>query len=204
MGGLGGVLTPPAGSTLSHFCERVGVTLDMFGTGMWEVAQSCGTADVMEPLDTPLLSPEEWSRRVEAVIEDRFGVHVDLSDFGAKWFADRPPNDVLVEYVRGLRRDGHFVGMLSNMPPAFEPHWRVMVPPDEFFDDVVLSHEVGTRKPQREMYDLAACRAGVGADRCILVDDLEFNCIAARAAGWEAVWFGDTARAIEELGALLE
>jgi putative hydrolase of the HAD superfamily len=131
-------------------------------------------------------------------------VHADLSDFAEKWFADRPPNEPWVRYLRTLRGRGCFVGMLSNMVPCFEPYWRAMVPPDGLFDDLVLSHEVGTRKPERTIFDLAAGRAGVPAGRCVLVDDLEPHCAAARAVGWHAVHFVTADAAAAELDELLE
>src|SRR6266508_1436354 len=124
---FGGVLPPPVTETLLAFCGRVGAAPDELLPAMFAVAESYGSEDVMEPLDTPLLSEEEWARRVEEILYERFGVRADLSNFAEKWFADRPPNAAMVAYLRTLKERGWFVGMLSNMVPSFEPHWRVMV-----------------------------------------------------------------------------
>jgi putative hydrolase of the HAD superfamily len=195
---FGGVLTPPVPVTVAAFCKRVGVAPDLLIAAMTAVARRYGTDDLMEPLDTPLVTEEEWGKLMEAEVYERFGVLADLSDFSGKWFADREPNAELVQYLVSLRARGHFVGLLSNMVPAWDIHWRRMVPP-ETFDGIVLSFEVGVRKPQEAIYCLAAAQAGAVHNECILIDDLEKNAIGARAAGWSAIQFQNNAGAIEQL-----
>jgi putative hydrolase of the HAD superfamily len=156
----------------------------------------------MAPLDTPLVSEEEWARQMEAVLRTDHLATVDLSDFGTKWFTDRETNGHWLEYLRWLRASGVFVGMLSNMVPSWDRHWREMVSP-ESFDDLVMSFQAGCRKPEREIFDLAAAKAGARPAQCVLVDDIEANCAGARKAGWQAVHFTDTTRAIAGLERLM-
>ncbi|WP_346538212.1 HAD family phosphatase [Micromonospora sp. DPT] len=196
---FGGVLTPPTRVTLEDFCLRVGVAPDLLLAAMRTVGDSYGT-DPMAPLDTPLVAEETWARQVETVLAERYGVVADLSRFGERWFAGRPANQSWVRWLRRARRKGVFVGMLSNMVPSWDAQWRRMVPADGTFDDVVMSFEVGHRKPDPEIFHLAAARAGVPAGECLLVDDLPENCAGARAAGWQAVEFTGTDEAV----ALLE
>ncbi|MEM7676086.1 MAG: HAD family phosphatase [Myxococcota bacterium] len=200
---FGGVLTPPVQQTVAAFCARVGASEKMLLTAMTVIAKRHGTSDIMEPLDTPLVSEEEWSRQMEAEVQDRFGVTIDMSNFGAKWFTDRDPNQELVTYIQSLRSRGLFVGMLSNMVPSWDVLWRKMVHPDSF-DQVVKSFDVGTRKPRLEIYALARRLAGVPAQNCILIDDLIQNIEGARQAGWKAVHYrDDNKEAIEETERLL-
>jgi putative hydrolase of the HAD superfamily len=199
---FGGVLTPPLGHTMSIFCREIGVSTDAFLAAMRTVGDSYGT-DPMAPLDTPLISEEQWAREMEAALLRDHGATADLSDFGDKWFTDRETNERWLATLRRLKADGMFVGMLSNMVPSWDRHWRLMVPPDDLFDDVVLSFEVGSRKPERRLFDLAADRSGVTPQECLLVDDLAANCEGATEAGWQAIHFTDTAAAIERLERLL-
>jgi putative hydrolase of the HAD superfamily len=74
---------------------------------------------------------------------------------------------------------------------------------DELFDAVVDSAFVGLRKPDPAIYALTCERLGVPAEQCVLLDDMERNCEAARAFGMESVRFADTTQAIADLGALL-
>ncbi len=199
---FGGVLTGPAHETLTAFCAAVEVPPEQLVGAIALVARSYGTDDLMEPLDTPMVDADTWTGQVEQVLLDRFGTEADLSDFAAKWFAGRPPNQPLIDHLARLRARGHFVGMLSNMVPAFEPHWPQIVDA-ELFDDLVFSYEVRTRKPQRAIYELAAERAGAAASDCILVDDLPANCDGAREAGWGTVLHGPESDTVGELEALL-
>jgi len=200
---FGGVLTAPALELMKTYCERIGVEPAMLGTATWAVARSFGTDDPMEPLDTPLVSEPEWCRMVEAELRERFGVEADMSRFGERWLEGQRGNPEWSDYLRSLRERGYFVGLLSNMMPGFEPHWRSFIPAAELFDDLVLSCELGMRKPLPAIFELAERRAGVLPGECVLVDDLEVNCEAARAAGWAAVHFTEAARAIELTEGLL-
>lgn len=191
---FGGVLTPPVGDTLGRYCAWLRVPVPVFRSAMAEVATECGVTDPMAPLDIPLVDQVTWERRMGGVLA-RHGYRVDLSGFPDRWFADRAVNAEWVVRLRGLRERGIFVGLLSNMPPAWDPYWRLMTAPADLFDGVVLSFEVGCRKPEAAMFAVAAQRSGVPAGECLLVDDLPANCAGARAAGWHAVEFQDAASA---------
>lgn len=196
---FGGVCTPPVRDTMRVFSERVGVEQGLLEKAIGRVTERAGAIDSMELLDTPLISEDEWARRVEAVLAEEFGVRADLGDPGEAWFGGRPANGEWVSALRELRAHGVFVGLLSNMVPTWERHWRAMVPPDGVFDALVMSYEVGVRKPMREIFDHAASAAGVPAESCVLVDDLAANCAGALAAGWHAVEFKDTREAVSEV-----
>jgi HAD superfamily hydrolase (TIGR01509 family) len=78
-----------------------------------------------------------------------------------------------------------------------------MLPVAEIFDVVVDSAFVGTRKPERRIYELTLERLGVEAAGALLIDDVEINCEAARELGICAVHFRTTEQAIEETEAAL-
>jgi putative hydrolase of the HAD superfamily len=196
---FGGVLTPPVSQTMADFSRRVGVEPHAMRSAMVAVGVAHGT-DMMAPLDTPLMTENEWASEVERMLRTCWGVDADLSHFADKWFAGRPANQEWVACLRDLRARGCFVGLLSNMVPTWERHWRAMVPPDGLFDDLVFSYLVGFRKPEAEIFELAAQRAGIPPSRCVLVDDLPANCRGAEAAGWHAVQFTTAA----EAGTLVE
>lgn len=200
---FGGVLTPAMSHTWGAFCARLGVDPTTLLDTVVRVSASFGTTDFMEPLDTPLVSEREWLARIGAILEAEHGYTVELETLGPIWFDDRETNHRWIERLRRAGRDNLFVGVLSNMVPTWDAHWRKLVPVDELFDDVVLSFEVGSRKPDPEIFRLAAERAGVAPGECVLIDDLRVNCAGAVAAGWRAIEFTDTDRAVAELDALL-
>ncbi|MEU0686724.1 HAD family hydrolase [Streptomyces uncialis] len=201
---FGGVLTPPIQHTMGTFCAAQGLDPQVLLQALGKVTARYGTTDVMEPIDTPLITEEEWLAQISEVLAADHGVTGKrLTSLADAWFDGRETNHEWVAVLRKARERGAFVGMLSNMVPTWDAHWRRMVDPAELFDDVVLSFEVGHRKPSPGMFALAAERAGVPAGSCVLIDDLAHNIAGAEAAGWQAVHFTDTTTAAERLDALL-
>ncbi|OZM79637.1 HAD family phosphatase [Pseudonocardia sp. MH-G8] len=195
---FGGVLTPPIEHTLMAFCRRHRLDPVDVGAAAATVTARYGTDDVMLPLDTPLVSEQEWLRE----IADELGMAEAPTTMADSWFDGRETNHAWLARLDALRASGVFVGMLSNMVPAWDTHWRRMVGPGHF-DGVVLSFQVGMRKPSPEIFALALERSGTRPDETVFVDDLAGNCAGARAAGWTAIHFTDTAAAVAELDTLV-
>jgi putative hydrolase of the HAD superfamily len=197
---FGGVLTPPVEETLAKFCRDHGLVREKLLAAMAAVGNRYGTKDPLEPLDTPLVTEETWLRQ----LSDELGGTLRISSLADAWFDGRETNLAWVDALREVRGTGVGVSLLSNMVPAWDTHWRRMVDVDELFDHVVLSFEVGHRKPDPAMFALAAQRAGVQPSECLLVDDLAKNCTGAEAAGWRAIHFVDAESAADELRQLTD
>jgi putative hydrolase of the HAD superfamily len=74
------------------------------------------------------------------------------------------------------------------------------------FDAVVLSYEVGVRKPDPRVYAHCQRLAGRPAAECLFIDDLPTNVQAARACGWQGLVYergGDLRRALAGCGVRL-
>lgn len=199
---FGGVLTPPVDVTFSQFADRVGVPLWALKESMRLVGEKYGT-DSMGVIDIPLMDEASWSGELEDVLGGTFGLVADLENFGDRWFAGRPANKAWAAHLETFRARGAFVGLLSNLPPSWERHRRFMID-DSHFDDIVCSYAVGSRKPDPEIFRLAAERAGLPPHQCVLVDDLEKNVAGAVAAGWQAVHFRDADQAARQVAGLLD
>jgi putative hydrolase of the HAD superfamily len=79
------------------------------------------------------------------------------------------------------------VGVISN---ATDLARRVLDHLDlsKYFDIMVLSDEVGVRKPSKRIFQIAAEEAGVSPHRCIYAGDkLAVDVVGARSAGMNAV-----------------
>lgn len=115
-------------------------------------------------------------------------------------FAGVQPDVAMVEAVRRAREAGVRTALVSNS-------WGVHRYPrdmfDELFDGVVISGEEGIRKPSRRMYELGAERAGVRAEACVFVDDLEFNLKPAQDMGMATVHHTSAETSIPELERIL-
>ena len=71
------------------------------------------------------------------------------------------------------------------------------------FDATVVSHEVGLRKPDPAIYQLALDRLGVEANATVLVDDMQANIEAAEGLGIAGVLHVDVASTEARLKELL-
>ena len=59
----------------------------------------------------------------------------------------------------------------------------------KYFNIVVSSAEEGAAKPNPEIFDIAVCRAGTYADRCIMIGDrLDNDIIPAKKLRFKTVW----------------
>jgi len=109
----------------------------------------------------------------------------------------------MVEFCRSLRTGGLKTGLLTNNAKEFEDFWRPLIPLDELFDDVVDSSEVGLRKPDARIYELALGRLGVEAADAVFVDDAPGNVAGAERVGIRSVLIGphrsDVPAALEAL-----
>nr|WP_240963304.1 HAD-IA family hydrolase [Antrihabitans stalactiti] len=104
----------------------------------------------------------------------------------------------MFELAEDLREAGLAVGLLSNSWGNTYPRAQI----DELFDPVVISGEVGLRKPHAAIYELAVDKLGVPADRVLFIDDAEPNVLGARAVGLQALLHLDhpsTRAAVAEL-----
>jgi putative hydrolase of the HAD superfamily len=106
----------------------------------------------------------------------------------------------MFDAVAAARRAGIRTGLVSNSWGE-EGYDRARF--DELFDVLVISGELGIRKPAPEIYSLAAERLGRPPERCVFVDDLPGNLKPAAALGMATVLHRDAGATIPRLEALL-
>jgi len=102
----------------------------------------------------------------------------------------------LAPYVRRLRARGLLTAVVSNAEGPARPGLEGLGP-------VVLSGEVGLRKPDPALYLLVADLLGVAPDACVVVDDLASNVRGAVLAGMTGVHHVSRERTLAELALLL-
>jgi putative hydrolase of the HAD superfamily len=199
---FGGVLTSPLLDSFAAFQDSSGISLEQLGVAMGAIFEREGKQPLFE-LETGRITEATFVRELGAELTRQLGRPVELHEFGERYFEHLHPNERMIEYMRELRGRGYKLAICTNNVREWEPLWRAKLPVDELFEVVVDSGFVGTRKPERRIYELTLERLGVGPEVALLVDDIELNCEAARALGIAAVWFRSTDQAIEELEAAL-
>ncbi len=87
------------------------------------------------------------------------------------------------ELARDLQAAGHKIGVLSNAPDDLRDRFLSDLPVDVNWDAIVVSGEIGMRKPDSRIFEHAAAEIGVAPERCFFIDDLEENVLGAQAIG---------------------
>ncbi|SRR5579883_1585740 len=113
------------------------------------------------------------------------------------------PNDDVCALVPALKPRYRLV-LLSNTNELHAVHFRRQFADTlAHFDALVLSHEVGMRKPCADIYAHCHTIAGSSPRECLFVDDLPANIEAARACGWQGIIYHrgvDLRREMRKLG----
>ena len=197
---FGGVLTTPLIRGFLAYQEQAGVTVEELGTTMARSAEEDGVHPLYA-LERGEISEAEFQRRLEGRLDGRF----DFQHLRRLYFERLEPNREMIEFVRDLRGRGLRTALCTNNVREWEPLWRSKLPElDEVFEVVVDSAFVGSRKPERKIYDITLERlGGVKPQECVFVDDIDVNCEGARELGMHPVRFEETSRAIAEVEALL-
>lgn len=150
----------------------------------------------------------EYRAEVLEAFRDR-GHDVDpfeiLARIGSGGDDGKPIREDVVEAVRAIRRGGHLTALVTNNVLELRDLWRPLIPLEELFDAVVDSCEVGMRKPNPRIFELALeILGGVDPEEAVFLDDYEGNVVAAERLGMRAILVGaDHRPAFEELAGLL-
>jgi putative hydrolase of the HAD superfamily len=112
------------------------------------------------------------------------GTDAELSRAFADMFTPNEPVCALVPQLKPRYR----LLLLSNTNALHYEHFRRQFADTlDLFDGLVLSHEVGIRKPHRGIYDHAQRLAECPPHECLFIDDLPTNIDGARACGWQGL-----------------
>jgi putative hydrolase of the HAD superfamily len=188
----GGVLTSNLFDSFRSFCELEGLQPEEIGR---RFRRDPACRDLLIALETGQLPEEEF--------EQRFGEILGVDGVGLidRLFAGSGPEHDMLEAVLRARRSGVRTGLVSNSWGTRRYDRERLA---ELFDGVVISGDVGIRKPAPEIYELGAERIGVAPSECVFVDDLPFNLQPAAELGMATVHHTSAEQTITELEALLE
>ncbi len=187
----GGVLTSNLFESFGAFCEEEGIEHDAIGRSFRE---DRAARQLLIDLETGKLPEEEFEPQFAAMIGVQPAHLID------RMFAGSVPDEPMVAAVLNARRQGVRTGLISNSWGT-RRYDRAQLA--ELFDGVVISGEVGIRKPAPEIYELGAERIGLDPSACVYVDDLAFNLGPAAELGMATVHHIRSEETIAELERLL-
>jgi len=200
----GGVLTGPLSTAIEKWAEADRVDLEAYFdlVNYWlgpEFSRLAHTNPI-HALEVGALTIEDFEGTLKREMETRTGRHFPGPGMVARMFAmfDHAPD--MNGLVYRARRCGVRTGLISNS-------WGNEYPRDgwnDMFECVVISHEVGLRKPDPAIFELAISTLGVSAGECVFVDDLHTNVAAAVEFGMIGVHHTSYDSTLMELNAIFD
>jgi putative hydrolase of the HAD superfamily len=188
----GGVLTSDVFDSFAAFCAAEGLPRDAVRERFRHDSEA---RDLLAQLETGALASADFEARFAALLGVRPKRLIE------RLFGGIEPDPAMLAAVAAARAAGVRTALVSNSWGELGVYERERFP--ELFDAVVISGEVGLRKPDPAIYRLAAARLGLPAARLVFVDDLPGNLKPARALGMLTVVHRDAASTVAQLEDLL-
>jgi epoxide hydrolase-like predicted phosphatase len=195
----GGVLTMPIHTAIAGWLKAAGVDHNHYGEVVrrW-VEPSPGEISPVHLLERGELAVEDFELLLSTALA-REGSTVEARGLVGRMFAELAIyEDSMTSLVTRARAAGVRTALLSNSwgNEYDRSGWH------EMFDTVVISGEVGMRKPEPGIFELVLDRIGLRADECVFIDDMAHNIVAAEQAGLVGIvhrTFDETAAELKAL-----
>jgi epoxide hydrolase-like predicted phosphatase len=200
----GGVLTTPLQDSMLAWCDADGIDYVAFRAVMKDwLGTSYGDEAAINPvhaLERGEMEVPDFERELGRRLRTFDGQPVEVPGLLTRMFAGFGPLPPMIEAVRHAKAAGLATALLSNSWGNDYPRegWT------ELFDVVVISGEVGMRKPEPEIFRLTAERLGLAPEQCVFVDDLRPNVRGATAVGMVGIHHVTPQETLDALEALFE
>jgi glucose-1-phosphatase len=167
-----------------------------FETGVQALHGACSISrDRLEEV----LWDETWIRRYElgeistgefhSYLCETAALKMDLAGFREVWSSVFLPGLLVSERLIAALKRKYPLILVSNTNEAHFEFIRDRYPVLDYFDQYVLSYEVGSMKPDRKIFELAIRVSGFRPNALFFTDDREENILAARDLGINAHQF---------------
>ncbi|HWH32877.1 MAG TPA: HAD-IA family hydrolase [Egibacteraceae bacterium] len=225
----GGVLTSSVTRSFRAFCREQGLDGELAKETFLEAYTTAdGEESAIHKVEKGLITAEEFAELLAGIFSRKAGRPVPAEGLIAGLFSRMELNEELFAAVAAARRAGVRTGLLSN---SWGTHAQPVDPPGlvpvdalggsdeqhrpqrldgyprhrfgETFDAVVISGEVGMRKPDEDIYRYAAELLGLEPAGCVFVDDLDRNVEVAERLGMAGIVHRDNDETLPRLAELL-
>jgi epoxide hydrolase-like predicted phosphatase len=183
----GGVLTGDLSVAVDAWAEQDGIDLEAYRS---VIRDWLGAEYELEARLNPIHALErgemlvpDFDRRLAEALSARTGRSYQAEGMLARMFAHFEHAPDMAALVHRAHAAGIRTGLLSNS-------WGNDYPRDgweDMFDAVVISGEVGMRKPEPRIFEHAVKLLDLEPQECVFVDDLPHNVTAAVALGLAGV-----------------
>ncbi|NUR85483.1 MAG: HAD family phosphatase [Nonomuraea sp.] len=199
----GGVLTTSLTDSIARWIAADRIDGPHYREVMRELIDHAYRGDngenIIHALERGELDGEVFERDLAARLLTVDGVPPVAEGLLTRMFAEFARVDTMYDMLRDVRKNGVKTCLLSNS-------WSNSYPRHEWdglFDDIVISGEVGMRKPEERIFRHALDRLGLPGEECVFIDDIEANIQAAGALGIIGIHHRDADTTITELESVL-
>ena len=198
----GGVLTGEMRTAVQSWAEADGVPLDSYVATIRDwMGEPYGVEARLNPihaLERGEITVPDFEQRLAEALTLRTGREFDADGLLSRLFSHFEHAADMSGLVRRARKACLRTGLLSNSWGNDYPRdgW------DEMFDVVVISGEVGMRKPEAGIFEHTLELMGLPAAQTVFVDDLRHNVDAAVALGMVGVLHRTYEQTLLELEAI--
>jgi putative hydrolase of the HAD superfamily len=179
-----------------------------FELGMQRLAANCGLSRVEFE---QVIWSKNWIRRYERGEISTADYHkylcetgrlqMKLEEFRESWSSVFLPELIVSEALLAELKRNYPLILVSNTNEAHVEFIGSRYKVFDYFEHKIFSHEVGSLKPDRKIYDAAIAAAGKPPAALFFTDDREENIAAARQIGIHAHRFVSESDLIEALRA---
>lgn len=197
----GGVLTSGLTEALGAWAAADGIDYDAYFTAVTDWLNATAVEAELNPihaLERGQIAVPDFEVKLAAMLRRRDGGPVPAEGLIERMFAHFEHQPQMSALVRRAKDAGIRTALLSNS-------WGNSYPRDTWagmFDAIVISGEVGLRKPEPDIYRYAAEAVGLVPAECVFVDDMAPNVEGAEAVGMLGVQhhsYDETLRALETM-----
>jgi putative hydrolase of the HAD superfamily len=198
----GGVLTTDLKESLSAWASSHGIDYLQFRQAMLELmyaaTSNADAPNLVHALERGELERTHFEAELASRLRTLDGQPVDSAGLLIRMFEHFKQVPAMSDVVGRARRAGLKTGLLSNSWGNDYPRqgW------DDLFDAVVISGEIGMRKPDPEIYQYTVKLLGCEPGEVVFVDDLPVNVRGAVTAGLVGVVHRGYEETVMELEAL--
>jgi putative hydrolase of the HAD superfamily len=196
----GGVLTTPVRDSIKAWLVRDSIDPASFSRMIkaWLSRNS--------PEDTPIrrleigeLSISEFNGLLAQELVDLDGGSIAPGDLVTSMFASLEVDSSMIELVKDVKDVGVRVALLSNSWGTTYPREEI----DSLFEVIVISGEVGMRKPNADVFQYTLGLLGAEPDRAVFIDDAEPNTEGAGRLGIRTILHTDQISTRRQLATLI-
>ena len=197
---FGGVMTTSLENAMAAFAAANGIEIQHLVRAALS-AYMGAEDDLVTGFETGRISEGDFSVAFAARLKEYSGVAIGHDGLVPSLFEALDLEEDMFELVERAKSNGYKAALLSNS-------WGMGLYPIDrirkLFDVVVISGEVGLRKPDPDIFKLTVDQLGLEAGACVFVDDHPGHLRAAQEAGMTTVLHKSPAQSIPEVEALLD